>query len=147
MSRSDLYLTHPSSLSLSLSTCWGCKSQQWRHCEMWADKKAYKIVPTIRFPIEPHTAWNMGRSSGYCFKIIACGGSSESVDRDDLDASTEVFPSILCHISIFFIENLKFSAFPINRKWWITEQKYLFLVMFRANSIYFANRGFAICAW
>lgn len=31
----------------------------------------------------------MGRSSGYCFKIIACGGSSESVDRDDLDASTE----------------------------------------------------------
>lgn len=31
----------------------------------------------------------MGRSSGYCFKIIACGGSSESVDRDDLDASSE----------------------------------------------------------
>lgn len=31
----------------------------------------------------------MGRSSGYCFKIIACAGSSESVDRDDLDASSE----------------------------------------------------------
>ncbi|KAJ9542304.1 hypothetical protein OSB04_028810 [Centaurea solstitialis] len=30
----------------------------------------------------------MGRSSGYCFKIIACGSSSESVDRDDLDASS-----------------------------------------------------------
>ncbi|KAI7734163.1 hypothetical protein M8C21_026395 [Ambrosia artemisiifolia] len=32
----------------------------------------------------------MGRSSGYCFKIIACGSSnSESVDRDDLVASVE----------------------------------------------------------
>ncbi|KAI3745976.1 hypothetical protein L6452_08391 [Arctium lappa] len=33
----------------------------------------------------------MGRSTGYCFKIIACGSSSssESVDRDDLDASSE----------------------------------------------------------
>ncbi|KAI3797472.1 hypothetical protein L1987_32729 [Smallanthus sonchifolius] len=32
----------------------------------------------------------MGRSSGYCFKIIACGSSSsESVDRDDLDASSQ----------------------------------------------------------
>ncbi|KAK9048570.1 hypothetical protein SSX86_032466 [Deinandra increscens subsp. villosa] len=32
----------------------------------------------------------MGRSGGYCFKIIACGSSSsESVDRDDLDASSE----------------------------------------------------------
>lgn len=31
----------------------------------------------------------MGRSGGYCFKIIACGGTSESVDRDDLDASSE----------------------------------------------------------
>lgn len=32
----------------------------------------------------------MGRSTGYCFKIIACGGgSSESVDRDDLVVSSE----------------------------------------------------------
>ncbi|KAM0056795.1 putative IQ motif, EF-hand binding protein [Helianthus debilis subsp. tardiflorus] len=31
----------------------------------------------------------MGRSGGYCFKIIACGSNSESVDRDDLDASVE----------------------------------------------------------
>ncbi|KAJ0654924.1 putative IQ motif, EF-hand binding protein [Helianthus annuus] len=32
----------------------------------------------------------MGRSSGYCFRIIACGSnSSESVDRDDLNASAE----------------------------------------------------------
>ncbi|KAL8201928.1 hypothetical protein R6Q57_011075 [Mikania cordata] len=31
----------------------------------------------------------MGRSSGYCFKIIACGRSSETIDRDDLDASSE----------------------------------------------------------
>ena len=43
----------------------------------------------------------MGRSSGYCFKIIACGGSSESVDRDDLDASSEVFHYINCDIFIF----------------------------------------------
>ncbi|KAI3725419.1 hypothetical protein L1987_65207 [Smallanthus sonchifolius] len=31
----------------------------------------------------------MGRSGGYCFRIIACGRNSESVDRDDLDASSE----------------------------------------------------------
>ncbi|KAI7739141.1 hypothetical protein M8C21_032723 [Ambrosia artemisiifolia] len=31
----------------------------------------------------------MGRSTTSCFKIIACGGSNEAVDRDDIDASSE----------------------------------------------------------
>ncbi|KAL4575506.1 hypothetical protein LXL04_022352 [Taraxacum kok-saghyz] len=31
----------------------------------------------------------MGRSTTSCFKIISCGGSDESVDRDDIDAPSE----------------------------------------------------------
>ncbi|KVH90423.1 hypothetical protein Ccrd_007563 [Cynara cardunculus var. scolymus] len=31
----------------------------------------------------------MGRSTTSCFKIISCGGSDESVDKDDIDASSQ----------------------------------------------------------
>ncbi|KAI3778554.1 hypothetical protein L2E82_07932 [Cichorium intybus] len=31
----------------------------------------------------------MGKSTTSCFKIISCGGSNESVDRDDIDVSSE----------------------------------------------------------